>query len=112
MSGYIYLASPYTHPDADVKEQRYMAAVKAAAKLMSEGRCVFAPIPHSHEIDKTFVTPMPLSFWQMQDMAILRHAEELVVLALPGWEESSGVQWEIDVAMSLGIPVTYMEPVA
>lgn len=111
MSGYVYLASPYTHPDAGVKEQRYMAAVKAAAKLMRGGRCVFAPIPHSHEIDKTFTTPMPLEFWKKQDIAILQHAEELAVLMLPGWEESAGVQWEIGLAKSLNIPVTYMEPI-
>jgi len=33
----IYLASPYSHPDKNVMNRRYVAAVKATAELMRRG---------------------------------------------------------------------------
>lgn len=32
MSGFIYLASPYTHPDPAVRARRYLAACRAARR--------------------------------------------------------------------------------
>lgn len=36
--------------------------------------------------------------------------DELVVLLLPGWRESEGVQAEIDLALELDLPIRYLEP--
>ncbi len=46
----IYLASPYSHPDAVVREYRFRAACQAAASVMRSGQHVFSPIAHSHAI--------------------------------------------------------------
>jgi hypothetical protein len=35
-----------------------------------------------------------------------------IVLTLPGWRESVGVQAEIAIARELGKPVTFLQPVA
>lgn len=113
-----YLASPYSpvavnHPQmqAQVREDRYWAACRAAAKLMREGRVVFCPIAHSHPIDLHFQAPESGDFWQRQDAPYLEAATELVVLRLPGWEASRGIAHEIARAEERGIPVTYMDPV-
>lgn len=111
MSGFIYLASPYSHPDTGIRESRFQAACKAAAALMLIGHNVFSPIAHSHPIDLMFGNIQSGAFWKSQDIPILRHASELRVLKLDGWEESSGIKWEIALAQQLHIPVTYMEPV-
>ena len=37
-----YLANPYSHLDPDVREQRYRAACRAAARLMWAGHIVFS----------------------------------------------------------------------
>ena len=106
---FIYLASPYTHHDPDVMEARYLAAVKAAARLMEEGRVIFCPIAHSHPIEVLGMSMIETgAFWKKQDIAILRHASELMVLCLDGWRESSGIQWEIETAGQLHIPVSYI----
>ncbi len=43
----IYLASPYTHVDAAVRESRFDAACLATSTLMRAGLTVYAPIVHS-----------------------------------------------------------------
>jgi hypothetical protein len=43
----IYLASPFTHDDPAVRQQRFEAACRAAAILISQGKTVFSPIMRS-----------------------------------------------------------------
>ncbi len=44
----IYLASPYSHPDPAVREQRFRAACRAAAELIRAGHVVISPVVHGH----------------------------------------------------------------
>jgi Domain of unknown function (DUF1937) len=46
----IYLASPYSHPDATVRESRFRAACQAVVALLLTGEVVFAPIVHCHPL--------------------------------------------------------------
>lgn len=106
---YCYLASPYSHPDPDVREERYLQACQAAGALMELGSIVLSPIAHSHPIEKHGIgRVMPGEFWKRQDVPLLRHADELIVLCLDGWEESVGMRWEITMAHSLNIPIQYL----
>jgi hypothetical protein len=113
-TGFIYLAQPYSSPDPDVVAYRVEQAFKATAKLMGEGELVFSPIVHTHELGK-YIDPALAAqhaFWMKQDIVILRHAAELRVLVLPGWQQSKGVAQEILVAEMCQIPITFMEVVA
>jgi hypothetical protein len=107
---FIYLATPYSTNDKALLEERVDIACKYAAQLMAEGYTVFAPIPHSHFISLHLEPERQLDheFWMRQDLSVLRHCEALVVLMLPGWEESRGVQREIQVARACGIDVHYV----
>src|SRR3990167_3152099 len=100
MNGFVYLASPYSHPDPAVREFRYRAACRAAASLMRDGMVVFAPIAHSHPIDSEFANPESGEFWKRQDAPYLNLCTQMAVLMLPGWETSKGVDHEITVAAS------------
>lgn len=115
----VYLASPYSHKDPEVMEWRYRAAVEAAAHLMLQGDVVFSPIAHSHAIGKILGKQAggPLdanthAFWMAQDLPLLRRATRLVVLMLPGWSSSKGLQEEIQVADDSRIPVDFVTPEA
>ena len=110
MSTLVYLASPYSHDDPEVRLARYWGAVKKAAELMIAGRCVFSPIAHTHEIGLLIGKPVEHDFWMSQDRAILRHCDVLAVLMLPGWTESKGVREEIEIARKNGIAVEYVLP--
>lgn len=112
MSGLIYLASPYSHPDPAERERRYKEACRVAGNLMKRGRRVFSPIAHSHPIEAAFEDAKPEGhdFWLEQDFAVLRHAAELHVLCLEGWERSRGIAAEVEFAGRIGIPVFYIDP--
>ena len=104
----IYLASPYTAPSWIDRLGRYHQACKAAAQLMEHGHVVFSPIAHSHGIAQ-FMVANDHDFWMSQDLPFLRQAEKMIVLKLPGWEDSRGVAAEMAFAEYLGIPIEFME---
>jgi nucleoside 2-deoxyribosyltransferase len=104
----IYLASPYSHPDPAVREQRYRAVCRATAALLRAGLVVFSPIAHSHALVQ-YGLPTEWPFWERIDHAYLERCDLLVVLMLDGWKASVGVQAEIAIARELGKPVSYLE---
>jgi nucleoside 2-deoxyribosyltransferase len=107
----IYLASPYSHPDPAIREQRFQAACRAAASLIRAGEPVFSPIAHSHPI-AAYGLPTDWAFWERDARLHLTASTEVVVLTLDGWRASVGVASEIAIARELGKPVRYLSPEA
>lgn len=106
----IYLASPYSHAEAGVREERFRAACMMCGKLMSEGHHVFSPIAHTHPVAVLCDLPKGFAFWQEYDYWFVSHASAVYVLMLDGWRESVGVTAEIQMALDLDIPVKYLRP--
>ena len=103
----IYLASPFTHVDPLVRQQRFDSACRAAAILIGRGKTVFSPISHSYGICAHGV-PHDWRFWQRHDRRYLEVCDEVVVLMLDGWQESVGIQAEVAIAREFGKPVTFL----
>ena len=106
----IYLASPYSHPDPRVRQERYEAAVAYAAAMWREGRTVFSPIAHSHPI--ALLMPEGGGTWEQWaefDRIIIEACSSIWVLMLPGWRESKGVAAEVKIAHEIVKSVTYVE---
>jgi len=74
---------------------------------MEDGHIVFSPISHSHSIG---VHRNDWEFWKKQDFAWLDLCDELLVLKNEEWEQSIGVQQEIQFAEDRCIPVRYIDP--
>lgn len=110
MSHIIYLASPYSHEDLTIREERYQAVAREAGLLINEGNVVFSPIAHSHPIAVYGKVDGGWETWVKQDLAILARCDEFMVLMLPGWEHSTGIQVEELFADEHDIPVTYRNP--
>lgn len=108
----IYLACPYTHKDHAVMVSRFEAVNKVAAKLMAEGKYVFSPISHTHPIAEASNGQLPRGwdYWEGYDRVMLAACSRIIVLRLPGWEISTGVQAEIKIGQEMGIPVEYIDP--
>lgn len=102
-----YLASPYSHPDAAVREQRFRSVCCATAEMIRAGQLIFSPIVHSHPL-VDYGMPAEWDFWQKHDREYLSRCDELLVLMLPGWRESVGVQAEIRMAEEMGKPIRYI----
>lgn len=106
-----YLACPYTHPDPAVRQARFEASNRAAAKLLRSGDIVYSPISHSHPIALQATLPTDWAFWERFDRAYIFLSNKIVVLTLDGWRESRGVTAEINLAKSIGLPVQYINDV-
>ena len=106
---FLYLATPYSHPDPGEREARYVAALRKTAGLMRAGQVVFSPIVHTHHVER-IVGPRPHLFWIDAGLPILARASKLLVLRLSGWESSIGVAMEIEFAERHGIPVEMIDP--
>jgi len=104
--GYIYLASPYAHADAEVREARYRAARECAIRFMRQGLCLYAPIVHNHPLASEL--PADHEYWMKMDLPILRRADELWVLKIDGWQQSRGVAREIKEATECRMPVRFL----
>jgi len=105
-----YLACPYTSPSRLERCRRYTEVTDAFAALTKEkGWAIFSPITSSHPLHERGLDG-DWRFWRRIDTAYLRVSKRMVVLTLPGWESSVGVQAEIKIAKKFKIPVFYMHP--
>lgn len=105
----IYIGSPYSHSDKEVREKRFKIACQSAAKLMNLGLNVFCPILNSHTLESTGLVPYGWTFWQKHDLPILRRCDLLLVLMFEGWDRSKGLRGEIDYAIEHKIPILYVQ---
>lgn len=106
----IYLAGPYSHHDHHVRCYRFRALTTFAAELLNAGVNVYSPITHSHPMTEFVALPHTWDFWQKVDREYIEKCNLLLVLKLDGWEQSIGVQAEIEIAGKLGILVGYVDP--
>ncbi len=108
----IYLASPYSDPDPEIREERFREAAAAAGLMMQAGLHPFSPISHTHPIALECDLPKGWDFWEQFDRTYLTRCSALWVLTIEGWRESKGVQAEIGIAAELGLPVRYWDGTA
>jgi len=104
----IYLASPYSHRNSKVREERFQAACQATANLVRAGHAVFAPIVLGPPLERCGI-PSDWTFWQALARKYLARCDEMLVLQLDGWRESEGVQAELALAAELGKRVHYLD---
>jgi hypothetical protein len=102
-----YLASPYSDPDPEVMEKRFLAAEQVTAELLLKARIVYSPIVHCHALARKHRMPTDAKFWQNYNFAMLGCASQLLVITLPGWSESRGVTGEMKHAREKNIPISY-----
>jgi len=103
----IYLASPYSHPDPAIQEERYREALQCVHYYAKRGLVVYSPIVHWHNVAKEFELPGDAAFWAKQNQAMLEKASQIIVLNIEGWKESKGLDQEIGWAEMLNIPISF-----
>ena len=102
----IYLASPYSDPNADVREYRYQQTCDFVAKKLLEGYVIFSPVVYSHG----FACDHPemgssWAHWSWFDEQFIKMCSEMWVLKLKGWKQNEGVKKEVDLAMLFHKPI-------
>jgi Domain of unknown function (DUF1937) len=92
-----YVATPYTHKDADVRAHRATLATNMAGALIEGGLNVFSPIAAHHPASMTMQRPDNVSHADWMDICygVMDRCDGLIVSTMDGWWESKGVQLEI-----------------
>lgn len=108
---YYYLASPYTKYHAGIN-QAFIDVCGIAGRLMKQGTRLFSPIAHSHAIAgvSEAIDPLDHEFWLDADEPMMDACSALLVAKLPGFDESDGVQKEIDRFLEMRKPVFFLDP--
>lgn len=101
----LYIASPYSHPAAEMREWRYDAVSAYTVARIKQGACAISPIKYLHPDAVHHGMPLDAKFWHRFNMSLLRRCDAVEVLCLPGWQESRGVMSELQIADYLGIPI-------
>lgn len=110
MTGFYYIATPYTRFPEGI-EAAFVAACEQAAFLLRNGVRTYSPIAHTHPIAiHGKIDPLDHSIWLPFDEAMMEAAVGIIVCQLPTWEISYGVKHEIEHFLAAGKPVIYMTP--
>lgn len=105
-----YLATPYSKFEGGI-DAAFQAAAKVAAQLVRVGVCVYSPICHTHPIAvHGGLDPFDHELWMAFDKAMMDACDGLIVAKLPGWEDSCGMQLEIEYFRAAGKPIQYVDP--
>lgn len=100
----IYLAAPFTGRSQKVMQRRHDQTEEFHRHLTHRGLVVYNPLNALKHI------PMPSDHRYNHGLAVLRHSDLVILLALDGYKESHGVKLEVDLAMKLGIEVFVVGP--
>lgn len=106
----VYLGTPYTKYARGI-EQAFKDAANLAATLLVAGVKVYSPIAHTHPLAiYGGLDPLDHDIWLPFDVAMMDASDAMVIGALPGWQESYGVKFEIATFRAAQKPVYLLDP--
>ncbi|MEN0134238.1 MAG: DUF1937 family protein [Rhodococcus sp. (in: high G+C Gram-positive bacteria)] len=111
----IFLACPYSHADPAVTHERFLAGNEVAGYIVESGHAVFSQVSMSHPVNLTFAGKDNAAIgrmWGPVDRVFMDAMEELIILDLPGWDQSSGIRREIEFFESRGARVSLWSEVS
>ena len=79
------------------------------AELIASGLVVISPIFYGHNLLNYREMPGDWKFWQNFCETFLVKSDELWVYKIEGWDLSTGLLSEIELAKQLNIPIRYIE---
>lgn len=110
MSKLVFISSPYSNPDENIKEENYKKVAKYATFLCKSGITAISPIVYGHELlknDKSMSSDW--SFWKDFCLSLMKKSDEIHVYKIDGWEKSVGVTEEIEFAKKQNINIVYVD---
>lgn len=103
----IYLAAPYSHPDKKIVQARMEDIYKVMYIYMKRGEHILTPLA-MHEVVVRHNLPDDFIYWGKYCLDILKRCDKMVILKLPGWEYSLGIQKEMEFCKENNIPIEYI----
>lgn len=107
----VYLASPYSKYLTGI-EQAFIEVAGVAAELLKQGVKVYSPIVQTHPMAiHGGLDPLDHSIWLPFDETMLRLSSALAICTMEGWEESTGIAFEIDFFKKTTKPIFFVHPI-
>jgi len=104
-----YLGTPYSNGSDFLINFRAEIVDMISCELTNQGRAIYSPISSWHHIASKFKMPRTFDFWKMHNLSFLRQCKKLLVVMLPGWQDSTGLKGEIEYACDNNIPIEYID---
>lgn len=104
----LYVAIPYSSDDKNIEIERYEKVTKLTAKLTKLRYKVMSPITYGHTLIQYEDMPGSYDFWEDFCISFLKDCDLLIVLTLDGWEDSKGLNGEIEYATHNHIPIIHV----
>jgi hypothetical protein len=103
----IYLSSPYSSPDAAVRQSRVALVRRVMAELMAQGHITICPLAMNHDAMELlgFDRGPRTDYWRELEVRLADACDELVVIDAPGRAQSKGVAREIELFKARNKPV-------
>jgi hypothetical protein len=101
----IFISGPYRSDTEYGVHKNIQNAEAVALRVWQLGHVAFCP----HKNTAYFGGVAPDALWLEGDLEVLRRCDAVVLV--PGWEKSSGVRAEVELAKELGLPI-YLNPEA
>lgn len=107
--GYWYLATPYTKWECGLNSA-FEHACNIAAELLKNGINIYSPIVHGHLLS-TYgdINPIDHDIWMKIDAPMVYSSVGMIVVKMPGWDESKGIKHEIIEFKNSHKPIKYLE---
>lgn len=104
-----YIAAPYSDPNPAIIAARMAAFDEVIAVLLRKGeRFPISPLMN-HSILGKHSIPGNWEFWQHYSLRLLARCDEMVIIRLPGWDQSTGVTGERALAQNLSLPISFID---
>ena len=100
----VYVASPYSHPDRGVMQERFEVIHCVTERIIREQTFVipFTPIAYTHQF--AHIEGVDWTEW---DINFLKVCKAILIVQMQGWVVSVGVQKEKNCCQRHGIPIYY-----
>lgn len=102
----LYVASPYTHESADLRDWRFRMVCRATAALIKKGWLAYSPIAQTIPLNAHGDVGGKWADWADYDTRFLHKCTAgFAILKLGGWDRSVGVTAELESARKYGFPL-------
>ncbi|MCK9604059.1 MAG: DUF1937 family protein [Candidatus Omnitrophica bacterium] len=98
----IYLASPFSDPTPQVREERFHLAAAAMGRLIAAGFFIISPVVATYPLAGG---RWEFEVWSRWCLSLVDRSDLLWILPLNGWRESVGIRAEVALARRINVPV-------
>lgn len=101
----VYLAAPYSRFPDKARLMRALMEFAGEYMIQHPGVHLVSPLFNHYALELVPALGTDYPFWSEYSRDLLSRCDELLVLRIRGWEQSTGVQDEMKHASDLGIPI-------